>query len=86
LLITHALSAGESAILKTFGKDLFDLVETDTKFAAVFYKGLASRAKFDAAALLEADLSRITICECHTPPRGLPQFGGDGSLGAEGHG
>jgi hypothetical protein len=47
LLITYALSAGESAILKTFGKDLFDLVETDTKFAAVFHKGLASRAKFE---------------------------------------
>jgi tRNA A58 N-methylase Trm61 len=52
--IIYGLSTGESAIIKTFGKDLFDLARSDPEFAAVFHKGLASRARFDASALLEA--------------------------------
>jgi hypothetical protein len=51
--IIYGLSTGESAILKTFGKDYFEMAGSDPEFAAVFHKGLASRAKNDTAALLE---------------------------------
>jgi hypothetical protein len=57
----HRVLTGESAQLKTFGKPVFELVRENGEFAAVFYSGLASRAKIDIAVLLEAyDFSDAT--------------------------
>jgi SAM-dependent methyltransferase len=52
--ILHQLRTGESANLKTFGQPIFDLVRSDQEFARVFFAGLASRAKVDIAAVMNA--------------------------------
>jgi hypothetical protein len=52
--ITHQLTTGQSAHLKTFGQPIFDLVQADQEFAKVFFAGLASRARYDIAAVMEA--------------------------------
>lgn len=52
--IMHQLSTGESANLKTFGQPLFGLVQSDQEFARVFFAGLASRARIDIAAVMDA--------------------------------
>jgi O-methyltransferase domain/Dimerisation domain len=52
--IMHRMRTGESALLKTFGKSVFDMTRSDPEFAAMFHMGLASRAKGDIAALIEA--------------------------------
>lgn len=52
--ITHQLTTGQSAHLKTFGQPIFDLVQADQEFAKVFFAGLASRARYDIAAVMDA--------------------------------
>jgi hypothetical protein len=52
--IMHQLTTGKSANLKTFGQPIFGLVQSDQEFARVFFSGLASRAKIDIAAVMEA--------------------------------
>ena len=52
--IMHQLSTGESANLKTFGHSIFGLVQSDEEFARVFFAGLASRARVDIAAVMDA--------------------------------
>jgi hypothetical protein len=58
--IMHQMRTGESAFLKTFGKNFYDMTRSDPELATVFHKGLASRAKIDTAALIEAyDFSEV---------------------------
>jgi hypothetical protein len=52
--IMHQLSTGETANLKTFGQPIFSLVQSNPEFARVFFAGLASRAKIDIAAVMDA--------------------------------
>jgi SAM-dependent methyltransferase len=57
--VTHQLTTGQSAHLKTFGQPIFDLVQSDSELAKVFFAGLASRARYDIAAVMDAyDFSR----------------------------
>lgn len=52
--IMYRLHEGGSAHLKTFDKSVFDLVRSSQEFASMFFAGLASRAKVDVAAILNA--------------------------------
>ena len=52
--IMHRIQTGGSAHLKTFDKSVFDLVQSSPEFSSMFFAGLASRAKVDIAAVLNA--------------------------------
>ena len=52
--IMHQLRTGQSANLQTFGQPIFGLVQSDREFASVFFAGLASRARIDIAAVMDA--------------------------------
>ena len=59
--IMHRMHGG-SAQLSTFGKSVFEMVQSDSGFAEIFYNGLANRARTDIAALIEAfDFSRARV-------------------------
>jgi len=52
--ILSTVRTGESGQIKAYGKSVFEMVQTDPAFAATAYAGLASRAKLDIAALMDA--------------------------------
>jgi O-methyltransferase domain/Dimerisation domain len=54
LNVLDVVRTGKSAHLKTFGKPVFELIQSDEEFAKMFYRGLASRAKIDVATIIDA--------------------------------
>jgi hypothetical protein len=52
--VLDVVRTGKSAHLKTFGKPVFELIQSDEEFAKMFYRGLAGRAKIDVASIIEA--------------------------------